>query len=421
LVQGNPLEPANGNDMRVLQINGYQSPGRRFNGLAITPLLQQRGIHSEHLVWEQDKQEIGVTSINHGRTRKINQVIAKLEKRLSLQSTLYPHAREIAKQDSFLKADVVHLHIIHSGYMSVRSLPWLSKLKPLIWTLHDPWALTGHCIHPGNCERWKIGCGNCPSLDSLFALRVDRTRFLFSQKKKAYSKMRVDVIVASEWMLNNVRSSPLFQTEDIRVHHIPFGIDLSRFTASGTNEARKRFEIPEDHFVLMFRAEGEFKGVPYIVKALENLQVNKPVTLLSVGTKGVIERFSDKFGVVELGWTNDDDLLVDAFKASNLFLMPSTAETFGVMAIEAMACGKPVLCFDGTALPSVIDAPHVGISVPMKDATALRDTIQRLAQSPEEIAIRGYASRQRAESLFSIESHVEKISNLYREVLARCA
>ncbi len=415
------LESENGIGMRILQINGYQSPGRRFNGLAIKPLLQEQGIYSEHLVWEQDKQEEGVASINHGRTKKINQAITKLEKKLSLQSTLYPHAREIVRHDSFIKADVVHLHIIHSGYMSVRSLPWLSRRKPLVWTLHDPWAITGHCIHPGDCERWKIGCGKCPSLDSLFALRVDRTRFLFSQKKKAYSKMRADVIVASEWMLNNVRSSPLFRSEDIRVHHIPFGIDLNRFTSSGGSEARKRFGIPENHFVLMFRAEGEFKGVPYIIKALENLQVDKPITLLTVGMKGVVQQFNDKFGIVELGWTNDDMLLVDAFKAADLFLMPSTAETFGVMAIEAMACGKPVLCFDGTALPGIIGAPDVGVSVPMKDASALCHAIQRLVQSPEELTLRGYASRQRAEALFSVESHVKKISELYREVVARCA
>jgi glycosyltransferase involved in cell wall biosynthesis len=410
-----------GSKMRILQINGYQSPGRRFNGLAITPLLKEQGIDSEHMVWEQDKQEPGVMSINHGWTRKVNKLVAKLEKKLSLQSTLYPHAREIAKQSPFRNADAVHLHIIHSGYLSVRSLPWLSKRKPLIWTLHDPWALTGHCIHPGECQRWKTGCGNCPSLDTLFALKTDRTQFLFSQKKKAYARMKVDVVVASDWMLKNVQSSPLFQSENIRVHHIPFGIDLSRFRPGGEADARKRLGIPANHFVLMFRAEGEFKGVPYILKALEKLSGDHPVTLLTVGMKGVVDRFRDRFGVIELGWTNDDDLIVDAFKACDIFLMPSTAETFGVMAIEAMACGKPVVCFDGTAVPGVIDAPRVGMSVPMRDADALSAAIVKMVRSPEERIARGQASRKRAEEVYSIETHVSRISNLYREVVSRCA
>lgn len=407
--------------MRILQINGYQSPGRRFNGLAITPLLKERGIHSEHIVWEQDKQEEGVYSINHGWNHKLNRIVAKLEKKLSLQSTLYPHARQIAKHEAFIKADVVHLHIIHSGYMSVRSLPWLSKRKPLVWTLHDPWALTGHCIHPGDCQRWKIGCGQCPSLDSLFALRTDRTKFLFSQKKRAYSRMKVDLVVASEWMLKNVEASPLFQSENIRVHHIPFGIDLERFTPQGCDDARRKFNIPDDHIVLMFRAEGEFKGVPYILEALEKLQTEQPVTLLTVGGKDVVTKFHGKFQIIELGWTNDDDLLINALKASDMFLMPSTAETFGVMAIEAMACGKPVICFDGTALPGIIDAPRIGVSVPMRNSQALCDAIATLIRSPEERRIRGSASRKRAEGVFSLQTHVHRVSDLYREVISRCA
>ena len=407
--------------MRVLQINGYQSPGRRFNGLAITPLLKEEGIHSEHLVWEQDKQEQGVSSINHGWTAKLNKIVTKLEKKLSLQSTLYPHAREIARQDQFRNADAVHLHIIHSGYMSIRSLPWLSKKKPLIWTLHDPWALTGHCIHPGDCQRWKIGCGQCPSLDSLFALRKDNTKFLFAQKKKSYSRMKADVVVASEWMLKNVQSSPLFQFEGIRVHHIPFGIDLDKFTPDGSDVARQRLEIPANHAVLMFRAEGEFKGVPYILKALEQLHVEQPITLLTVGMKGVVDQFKDRFNIVDLGWTNDDELLVNAFKASDVFLMPSTAETFGVMAIEAMACGKPVICFEGTALPGIVDAPDVGISVPIRDAKALSEAIEKMIRFPDERKARGIASRQSAERKFSLTTHVQKISDLYREVVSRCA
>jgi glycosyltransferase involved in cell wall biosynthesis len=408
-------------DMRILQINGYQSPGRRFNGLAITPLLKEQGIHSEHIVWEQDKQEPGVTSINHGWTHKVNRIAAKLEKKLSLQSTLYPHARQIAKQESFIKADVVHLHIIHSGYLSVRSLPWLSRRKPIVWTLHDPWALTGHCIHPGECQRWKIGCGQCPSLDSLFALRTDRTKFLFNQKKKAYSRMTADIVVASDWMLKNVQASPLFQSERIRVHHIPFGIDLEHFNSEESSLSKKQFSIPENNVVLTFRAEGEFKGVPYILEALEKLQVTEPVTLLTVGKKGVVDKYSNKFQVIELGWTNDDSLLAAALKATDIFLMPSTAETFGVMAIEAMECGKPVICFDGTALPGVIDAPNVGISVPMRDADALSHAIAHLIRSPQERLARGVASRQRAETVFSLQTHVQRISDLYREVISRCA
>lgn len=407
--------------MRVLQVNGYQSPGRRFNGLAITPLLKQRGIDSEHIVWLQDKVEPGVSTINTGWTRRINRTVARIEKRLSVQSLLYPHAGELARLEQFRRADVLHLHIIHSGYMSVWSLPWLAKRKPLVWTLHDPWALTGHCIHPGDCQRWRTGCGQCPALDTPFPLRVDRTRFLFGQKQRAYARTKVDLVVASEWMLRHVEASPLFRGGGVRLHHIPFGIDLDRFSPAGGSEARARLGIPHDHVVLMFRAEGDFKGVPYILDALQTLQVDRPITLLTVGKTGVVDGFRGRYGVVELGWTNDEDAVAAAFKAADLFLMPSTAETFGVMAVEALASGRPVVCFDGTALPGVVDAPRVGVSVPMRDAAALRAAIERLVHAPEERVQRGRDARALAERLYSIEQHVQRIADLYRDVVSRCA
>jgi glycosyltransferase involved in cell wall biosynthesis len=233
--------------------------------------------------------------------------------------------------------------------------------------------------------------------------------------------MTADIVVASDWMLKNVQATPLFQSERIRVHHIPFGIDLEHFNSEESSLSKKQFSIPENNVVLTFRAEGEFKGVPYILEALEKLQVTEPVTLLTVGKKGVVDKYSNKFQVIELGWTNDDSLLAAALKATDIFLMPSTAETFGVMAIEAMACGKPVICFDGTALPGVIDAPNVGISVPMRDADALSHAIAHLIRSPQERLARGVASRQRAETVFSLQTHVQRISDLYREVISRCA
>lgn len=407
--------------MNILHINGYQSPGRRFHGLAVAPLLAARGIHSHHLVWEQDKQEEGVSTINRGLVARVNRVVSKVERSLSLQSLLYPTARFITRLQEFQQADLLHLHIIHSGYMSVHSLPWLARLKPTIWTLHDPWALTGHCVYPGECRRWQTGCGQCPSLDSPFPLRVDRTAFLFRQKSKAFSRLAVDLVVASTWMQDLVRSSPLFCAPSIRVHHIPFGIDLERFTPHGAAESRKRFDIPSHHVVLMFRAEGAYKGVPFILKALDLLKVQQPITLLTVGRKGVLDAYKARFGVIELGWTNDDDLLLDAFKACDVFLMPSTAEAFGVMAIEAMACGKAVVCFEGTALSEIIGAPDIGVAVPMGDSSALSTAIAHLVESPSERVRRGTAARTRAEKHFPINLHIERMAGLYHEVASRCA
>jgi len=403
---------------KVLQVNGYESPGRRFNGLSITPLLKKNGIESRHLVWEKDTQNPEVLTFEGGLARKFNKLLNRVERVTSLQSVLYSNAAQMMKMQAFKEADLLHLHIIHSGYFSLFDLPKITQQKPVVWTLHDPWAMTGHCIYPFECKRWMTGCGSCPDLKAPFPLLMDTTSFLFNYKQRAYKKSKFDIIVASKWMRDMVEASPLF--EDVDIHQIPFGLDLDFFSPATAPDARKRFGIPEDALVICFRAVGnEFKGLPYIIQALERISSKQPVCLLTFNDKGLMERFANRFQIVDLGWTNDEELARDAFVAADIFLMPSTAEAFGVMAIEALACSKPVIVFEGTSLPEVIFAPDVGISVPMHDGYALFLALQRLIDNPKEREERGRKGRMVAELHYSDELYAQRLAEVYRKVAAK--
>lgn len=450
--------------MKILQINGYESPGRRFNGLSLTSLLKARGIESTHLVWVKDTSDPSVLSwsgksgrfsllidklkcalssygwfdweLRIGRRNvslrkvfnwivynsifrwKLNWITGKLESALSLQSVLYLNSFRLASMPAYKEADLLHLHIIHSGYLSLWALPSITRKKPTVWTLHDPWAMTGHCIHPLDCTRWQNGCGECPRLEAPIPLRTDRTSFLFRYKRRVYGKSKLDIIVASRWMLNMVQSSPLF--EDVRVHHVPFGLDLDFFSAAAAPDARKRFGIPDNALVICFRSDtNEFKGLPHIIQVLEKISCEQPVCLLTFAIKGLMDSFADRFQLVELGWTHDDVLMRDAFVATDIFLMPSTAEAFGMMAIEAMACGKPVISFEGTSLPEITFAPEVGVSVPMGDTEALLCTLQRLIDHPEERLERGRKGRLITEKHYDAETQADKLAEIYRMVASR--
>lgn len=215
-----------------------------------------------------------------------------------------------------------------------------------------------------------------------------------------------------------VQSSPLF--EGVRIHHVPFGLNLDFFSDAAAPDARKRFGIPADTLVICFRSDmNEFKGLSHIIQVLERIRCNQPVCLLTLGIKGLIDRFADSFQLVELGWVNDEALMRDAFVAADIFLMPSTAEAFGVMAVEAMACGRPVISFDGTALPEVTFAPDVGMSVPMGDTEALLDALQRLIDRPEERLERGRKGRLIAEKHYDAETQADKLAEIYRMVVSR--
>lgn len=402
--------------MKVLQVNGYQSPGRRFNGLALKPYLEALGVSSTHFVWERDKQEEGVVSMDSTILRKINRLTRGVEKTLSLQSQLYSNGIHLRRMDEFREADLVHYHIIHSGFLSMQSLPTLTSNKPTLWTLHDPWAMTGHCIHPFACPRWKIGCGQCPDLKTDFAIHHDTTALNFRLKRSAYRRSNFEVLVASSWMERMVVQSPLL--EGVPVHKVPFGLDLEFFKPGDQIAAKVRLGIEQDRLVLCFRSVvNDFKGLQYVIEALERLQTSVPICLLTLNDKGRVDQFKDRFQIVELGWTNDDRVMQDVYSATDLFLMPSLADSFGLMAVEAMACGKPSICFEGTALPDVIFTPEAGLSVPARDSVALSAAIDRLIRDPQERLQRGERARKFAEQHYDIRLQAERMVGVYDRVI----
>ncbi|TQJ95610.1 glycosyltransferase involved in cell wall biosynthesis [Achromobacter sp. SLBN-14] len=402
--------------MRVLQVNGYQSPGRRFNGLSLKPHLEALGVSSKHFVWEQDRQEAGVVSLHGKLLRKVNRLTRGVEKVLSLQSQLYSNGMHMRRMEAFREADLVHYHIIHSGFLSMQSLPAMTAEKPSLWTLHDPWAMTGHCIHPFSCQRWKTGCGQCPDLKTDFAIQRDTTALNFRLKRMAYRRSNFEILVASSWMENMVRQSPLM--DGVPVHKVPFGLDLDFFKPGDQAAAKARLGIEPHRLVLCFRSVvNDFKGLQYVIEALDRLQTQVPICLLTLNDKGRIEKFKDRFQVVELGWTNDDSVMQDVYSATDLFLMPSLADSFGLMAVEAMACGKPTICFEGTALPEVVFTPEAGLAVPSRDSAALAAAMERLIGDPQERLARGARSRQLAEQHYDIRLQAERMVDVYERVI----
>jgi glycosyltransferase involved in cell wall biosynthesis len=302
--------------------------------------------------------------------------------------------------------------------MRLADLPKITALKPTVWTLHDPWAMTGHCIYPFDCERWQSGCGDCPYLNSPMPLLFDTTRFLFNYKHRAYQKAKFDIIVASKWMQTMVEKSPLMK--NVRLHYVPFGLDLNFWNQNATPNARAKFGIAHNALVICFRSvDNPFKGLPYIIQALERIQSTQPVCLLTMEKKGLMQQFANRFQLVELGWINDEQCVRDAFIAADIFLMPSIVEAFGVMAIEAMACSKPIISFEGTSLPEVTFAPDVGVSVPMKNVDALYQALQTMIDNPAEREERGRKGRLMAETHYNVESQVLRLTEIYKMVVAR--
>jgi len=219
-------------------------------------------------------------------------------------------------------------------------------------------------------------------------------------------------------MENMVQQSPLLQ--DFPVHRIPFGLDLDAFKARDQAAAKLRLGIEPYQLVICFRSVmNDFKGLKYVLEAFERIHPDVPICLLTLNDKGHIEHLKSRFNVVELGWTNDDEVMRDVYDATDIFLMPSVADSFGLMAIEAMAFGKPTICFEGTALPEVTFVPESAIAVPSRDSEALGAALMRLINDPDERRGRGIRGRQLAETHYDIKLQAKRLFDLYSNMALR--
>src|SRR5262249_53751295 len=113
-------------------------------------------------------------------------------------------------------------------YFDLRQLPWLSMRLPVVLRLADSWAFTGHCAVPGQCDRWRTGCGRCPDLATPPAVSRDATRFNWQRKRWILARPRVPGAAPSRWLMDRVQESILAPAiADARI--IPDGVDLATF------------------------------------------------------------------------------------------------------------------------------------------------------------------------------------------------
>lgn len=407
--------------MNILHINYSDLVGGRFTGYYMQQSLDN-SYNVEMAVWNKSSQSSHVHLIppSNPILRFVADKTMKLSSRLGLDGLIGTGGWILPNYDFFKKADIIHLHLIHGfSNFSILSLPKLCRLKPIVWTLHDPWAMTGGCEHSFECNRWLTGCSpQCPHPRCTSLFQHSAPYLHWRIKKKVYQQVNLTLVVASQWMQDRISRSPLLH--HLPCHCIPFGIDLDIFKPKSKTECRKKLGIPSSHKVIAFRDSGlktdKFKGLRWLLEALKIYEPKEPTTLLIFEDGKGFNDLSLKYNVILKGWVDGEDL-VDGLSAADVFLMPSIQESFGLMAVEAMACGTPVIVFEGTALPSVIKAPHGGIAVPTKDSIALANAIKLLLEDNELRKKLSEQARLIAESDYTFTNYVQSHINLYKKVI----
>jgi rhamnosyl/mannosyltransferase len=204
---------------------------------------------------------------------------------------------------------------------------------------------------------------------------------------------------------------------------IPFGIDVARFARTPTLVARAeamrtRYGSPLALFVGRLVP---YKGVDVLIDAVAGL----PFTTVVVGegpARPALEaRAAACSARIAFAGEVDNDTLAALYTACDVFVLPSItrAEAFGMVQLEAMACGKPVISTNlQSGVPWVNRHGETGLVVEPGNAAALRDGIVRLIEDEDLRRRLGDTASTRVQREFTVSQMVERTVSLYREVAA---
>ena len=284
--------------------------------------------------------------------------------------------RLVRQMDRF-GVDLVHLHNLHGWYVNIPVLfRYLRKKKiPVVWTLHDCWALTGHCAHFERigCEKWKADCKGCPQYRDYPHSRIDNARRLLRVKRRFIEGIPGLTLVApSEWLASLARKSYLKESPVSVIYN---GIDTEVFRPT-ESDFRARWHL-EGKTILLGVAMlwGMKKGLDVFVRLAHELDDRYGFVL--VGTDDDVDK-SLPARVVSIHRTMDQRELAAIYTAADLFVNPTREEVFGLVNVEALACGTPVLTYDTGGSPESLDA-GCGSVVARDDYDALKAEIERIA------------------------------------------
>ncbi len=241
--------------------------------------------------------------------------------------------------------DMIWLHNLHGYYLNVGMLFRYLKAadKPVIWTLHDCWAFTGHCAHftPAGCEQWKTGCRSCPlKKDYPRSALLDACERNYRKKKASFQGVRqLRLVTPSQWLADRVGESFLAEYP-IEVRHNT--IDTEVFLPTPGFPA-ERYGLLHKKIVLGAASDWtQRKGLDDFVTLSGMLDEDYRIVLVGL-TKKQIKRMPPQ--IVGIERLNDAAELAKLYTAADVFLNLTYADTYPTVNLEAKACGTPVVTY----------------------------------------------------------------------------
>lgn len=308
-----------------------------------------------------------------------------------------------------IKPDIIHLHNIHDHYLNFKLLfEYLNETDiKVVWTFHDCWPITGHCMHfvTKNCGRWKTGCYDCPMKGEYPRTLLDRSKHNWSLKKRLFTgNKNLTIVACSNWIGDFVRDSFL---KDKRLEVIHNGCDIKLF------EPQRRLLSSKYRIIAVSSVWYPNKGELDIYK-LRSMLSEDDYEIIMVGLSAEqVNKLPS--GIKGIQRTQNVQELSQLYSDADVLINPTYEDNFPTVNIEALACGTPVITYRTGGSPEAIDE-NTGAVIEQGSLVALCEKIKEFKSSQFK---ENHASdcRMRALTRFSKESFAKKYIDLYESIL----
>ena len=325
--------------------------------------------------------------------------------------------RALAQSD----AAVVHVHSFHGLYASLESLAVVARAKPLIWTFHRFWGITGGCDHPFDCTRYQSGCGDCPQVGCFSVGPVDRTAQEWETKHRVLSNLPFTVVSPSRHLAERVRASTLGRNWDVKV--IPNGVCARTFSGQRKVNANLKQSLgmaPGKVSVLFTNRDFKdpIKGFPGVKSALEARKWSEiQVVLIGGNSSWAKSQLPLDLDVLDAGYLSDRLRLAAFYDASDIFLYASDGENLPCAVLEAMSAECCVVATPVDGVSELIETGFSGLLAAKVSGEALAASLaDALTLGFGQRRAIGRAARARVEADFSEQTMVESYLNLYEQM-----